>query len=95
MNDIATGMITTSIVIVMAVGAALRKDIVGWLRAKRRKVTTDYAALSAWPTQSQILPCESWVGREIAAPVIAEAEGIAEKAWLAWKPEQVEESSDD
>lgn len=96
MNDLATGMTTTGIVIVMAIGAAMRKDVARWLRSKRRKATTDYAALATWPTQSQILPCESWIGREITAPVIVEAEQIAAIAWNGWEMSPAnEEGCDD
>lgn len=100
-DDMATGMIISAIVIVIAVGVACRREIARWLQTKRRKATADYAALAAWPTQSQILPCESWVGKtieEIIAPplYVREAEQIAAQRWviLEMSP-RTEEGCDD
>lgn len=96
MSDCLTGTIIVASWVLAAIGFACGKDAakLAWTAMKQRKASQGRVApLHAWP--ADVMPvCESWIGKEISAPVIAEAQKIAEKAWLAWKPEQVEESEE-
>lgn len=100
MADWLAGTLITIAMVPLAFGINHGKSIVKSLWAKRRKTTTDYAALAAWPTCGTILPCQSWVGREIEATMpplyLREAEHVAAMRWdiLEMSP-RTEEITDD
>lgn len=95
MSDCWTAVLISGSWVLAAIGFAYGKDAakLAWTALKHRKASQSRAPLNTWP--ADVMPvCQSWLGKEISAPVIAEAEGIAEKAWYAWKPERVEESEE-
>jgi len=98
MADWLAGTLITIAMVPLAFGISHGKAIIKSAWAKRRKATTDYASLSAWPTCGTILPCQSWLGKaieETTLPLhVREAEHIAARAWYTW-PAKLAEGGDD
>lgn len=91
MNDLFASLFVIGGAVLIALGVRVIIEIVVDIR--ERRIAKPAAMLAAWPQDGTILPCQSWVGREIAAPVIAEAEQIIVRRWQ--ETAQIEESSDE
>jgi hypothetical protein len=97
MSDLCASLIITGTVVLAALGVRHIVEVVTVrLTEKHGKAEPVCVPLHAWP--STILPCQSWVGRQIeeATPLhVVQAERIAEMAWYAWQASPVEEGNDD
>lgn len=100
MNDWLAGLLIIGSWVLLAIGFAYGKDAakLAWTAMrKQRNASPGYATLNAWP--STILPCQSWLGREIEEATlpqyVREAEKVAAQRWAILEMSPIAEEGSD